>query len=416
MTNVDRPGQAVQLRMGEYLGVLEEAQGEGTGKGRRRSGNVAGLQPGDVIQVRLLRQDRQKHRWVATMVPAPMVQGALFSMELRTGKVRVVMGGKDFADSSFNRATQARRQSGSAFKPIIYAAAIEKGYGPNSIIQDAPLSLPGGKRGQEWSPQNYDHSYTGPITLATAIARSRNVPAVRMMMALGIPAVVKMAKTLGITSTIYPYYSSALGASEVTLMELTRAYSVFPAQGYLLEPVFIDRIEDRDGRVLWEATVERKLVMNPQSANTMTQLLVGVVRGGTATRVQVLKRPLGGKTGTTNRHRDAWFIGFTPSLITGVWVGMDDERTLGGGETGSAAAAPIFIAYMKEALKNLPVEDFPAMPSTVLAKKGKKKPVEDDEEATEGDETFYPEDKPITDGSPPSTPSPQKFYKDDLEG
>ena len=169
----------------------------------------------------------------------------------------------------------------------------------------------------------------GPITLATAMARSRNVPTVRLMMAIGVPATLKMAQTLGITSPIFPNYASALGASEVTLLELTRAYSVFPNQGYLVEPAFIERIEDRDGRVLMEHQPQRHLVINPQTAHIMTQLLLGVVERGTATRVQVLGRPIGGKTGTTNKTRDAWFIGFTPSLITGAWVGMDDERSLG---------------------------------------------------------------------------------------
>jgi penicillin-binding protein 1A len=209
-----------------------------------------------------------------------------------------------------------------------------------------------------WSPENYDHSYYGAIPMSTAVALSRNIPAVRMMMAIGVPAVVNMAKTLGISSPIYPNYSSALGASEVTLLELTRAYAVFPNKGQLINPVFIERLEDRDGRVLFEASPTGQQAMKPESADIMTKLLLGVVERGTATRVQVLKRPLAGKTGTTNDNRDAWFIGFTPSLITGVWVGMDSELILGEKETGSQAAAPVFIDYMKEALKNQPVESF----------------------------------------------------------
>lgn len=183
-------------------------------------------------------------------------------MELETGKVRTLLGGKDFVDSSFNRATQARRQPGSAFKPIIYAAAVERGYGPHSILLDEPLSLPGGRAGQVWSPKNYDHTFSGPITLATALARSRNVPAVRLMMTLGVPATLEMARNLGITSPIYPNYASALGASEVTLLELTRAYSVFPNRGALVEPLFIERIEDRDGRVLFEGRPQRRQALS----------------------------------------------------------------------------------------------------------------------------------------------------------
>jgi penicillin-binding protein 1A len=236
-----------------------------------------------------------------------------------------------------------------------------------------------------------------------------------MMMALGVPTIVKMAKTLGIASPIYPNYASALGASEVTPLELTRAYSVFPNRGYLVEPTFIDRIEDRDGRVLWEARLRRQLVLNQESADIMTQLLLGVVERGTATRVRVLQRPMGGKTGTTNKTRDAWFIGFTPSLITGVWVGMDDERSLGPKETGSQAAAPIFISYMREALKNQPVEQFPeAVRSSGRGYEGEYR--QDDEVPLEEDENFYPENNTLTEGSPKPPAPTQRFFKNDLEG
>jgi penicillin-binding protein 1A len=345
-----------------------------------------------------------------------MVQAALVSEVLKTGMVRVLMGGKDFGDSTFNRATQARRQPGSAFKPILYAAAIDRGYRPDSILMDVPISLPGGRRGQLWTPQNYDHQFNGPIPLSYALAHSRNVPAVRLMMAIGVPATVKMAKTLGITSTIYPNYASALGASDVTLFELTRAYSVFPNQGKLVEPAFIDRIEDRDGRVLEDFRVRSRQVLNPQTAATMVQLMEGVVQHGTAVRVRVLGRPMGGKTGTTNKTRDAWFLGYTPSVITGCWVGMDDERSLGPKETGSQAAAPIFISYMKQALKGQPVEDFKFAPSTILAKGEPQDETVDDEAAGNG-ESFYPEQNNATFEERTSTSpqaSSQQFFKDDL--
>lgn len=406
----DRRTRVLTFRMGDHQGVIAEEAG---GKGRTGS-LMAALQPGDVVQVRLVNKDRRQGKWTANLVSAPMVQAALLSMELKTGKVRAMLGGKDYGDSTFNRAVQARRQPGSAFKPIIYAAAIDKGFRPDSVLQDAPISLPGGKRGQAWEPQNYDHTFSGPISLATAIARSRNVPTVRLMMAIGVPSTLKMAKTLGIASPIFPNYASALGASEVTLLELTRAYSVFPNQGSLVDPAFIDRIEDRDGRVLWEYRPQRRQVISSHTANTMTQLLLGVVQRGTATRVQALGRPIGGKTGTTNKTRDAWFIGFTPSIITGAWVGMDDERSLGGKETGSQAAAPIFISYMREALKNQPVEDFGE--ATVLARRGGEDAInKDDEEAVETEESFYPEgETPIQERSP-SSGSSQLFYKSDME-
>jgi len=409
-----KKGQGAQVRFGEHSGVLVSPPPDPEAQDRPQV-RFASFSPGDVVQVRLIKQDRQK-RWSATLERAPMVQGALISMELETGRVRTLMGGKDFSDSTFNRAVQAHRQPGSAFKPIIYAAAVDRGYGPNSILADEPLSLPGGRSGELWSPQNYDHTFSGPITLATAIARSRNIPAVRMMMAVGVPAVVNMAKTLGISSPIYPNYASALGASEVTLLELTRAYSVFPNRGNLLEPVFIDRLEDRDGRILFEGRPRRQQVLKQETADIMTNLLVGVVERGTATRVRVLQRPMGGKTGTTNKTRDAWFIGFTPSLITGVWVGMDNERSLGPKETGSQAAAPIFISYMQEALKNQPVEHFH---EGVKAPSRRAEPDDedaDDEEPVDEEEDFYPEKSTLTE-SPPKRPAPSKdFFKRDLEG
>lgn len=405
-----KAGQGTQIRFGEHAGVLVSHSSDPDFRE-----HFASVRPGDVIKVRLVSQDRQK-RWTATLEPAPLVQGAILSMELKTGRVRAMMGGKEFADSSFNRAIQARRQPGSAFKPIIYAAAVERGYGPNSILMDEPLSLPGGRHGEEWSPQNYDHSYYGPIPLSTALALSRNVPAVRMMIAIGVPAVVNMAKTLGISSPIYPNYASALGASEVTLLELTRAYSVFPNRGKLVEPIFIDRLEDRDGRILFEAVPRHHQVIKPESADIMTNLLLGVVERGTATRVQVLQRPIGGKTGTTNQNRDAWFIGFTPSLITGVWVGMDSERSLGPKETGSQAAAPVFVNYMREALKDQPVEQFH---EEAKARPKRSEPdTEDyyDDEESDEQEDFYPEKNTLS-GDSPKPPTPHKdFFKKDLEG
>ncbi len=407
-----RGAGGVYFRLGDQWGVLRDVGGDKS----RAATPVSSLRTGDVVQVRLVDRDRQR-KWTGELIPAPMVQAALVSMELKTGKVRVLVGGKDFGDSTFNRAIQARRQPGSAFKPILYAAAVEKGYGPDSILQDSPLSLPGGRHGQLWSPQNYDHRFYGPIPLAYALAHSRNVPAVRLMMAIGVPATVNMAKTLGIASPIFPNYASALGASDLTLMELTRAYSAFPNGGKLIDPTFINRIEDRDGRVLMESQPHSHQVISPQTANIMTHLLMGVVERGTATRVRVLGRPMGGKTGTTNKTRDAWFLGFTPSLITGTWVGMDDEHSLGPKETGSQAAAPIFIAYMKDALKGTPVEQFQDASGTVLAKRKAEEAAGpgDDEQATQPDETFYPDGEVLQERTATPQASSQQFFKNDLD-
>jgi penicillin-binding protein 1A len=406
-----RKGQGPVVRFGDNWGYMAAASGNQDYQER-----LASFHPGDVVRVRLGNHDRHK-RWTVTPQIAPMVQSALLSMELESGKVRVMMGGKDFADSTFNRAVQAHRQPGSAFKPIVYAAAVDKGYGPNSILVDEPLSLPGGRHGEEWTPQNYDHTFRGPITLATALAHSRNIPAVRMMMAVGVPAVLRMAKTLGITSPIFPNYSSALGSSEVTLMELTRAYSVFPNRGYLVNPIFINRVEDRDGRILFDARPQRRQVLSKETADTMTNLLIGVVDHGTATRVQVLGRPIGGKTGTTNQTRDAWFMGFTPKVITGVWVGMDNEHSLGPKETGSQAAAPIFINYMQQALKGQPVAQFAEDIKAGYKRGGPDLEEYDDEEPLDDQENFYPEKSTMTDGGTPKAPAPSKnFFKNDLEG
>lgn len=410
VSQYDKKRQAVNLRLGDQWAVLRDSNTKAV-----KGFSMAALRPGDVVQVRLLSRDRKSKVWTAELIAAPMVQAAVMSMELKTGKVRVLMGGKDFGDSTFNRATQARRQPGSAFKPIIYAAAIARGFRPDSTLLDEPISLPGGKHGQVWSPQNYDHKFNGPISLASALAHSRNVPTVRLMMSIGVPATVNMAKTLGITSPIFPNYASALGASEVTLLELTRAYSVFPNQGALVEPVFIERIEDRDGRVLMDYHLRKHQVLDASTAQTMVHLMLGVVERGTATRVRVLGRPMAGKTGTTNKTRDAWFIGYTPSLITGAWVGMDDEHSLGAKETGSQAAAPIFISYMKEALKGQAVEEFPETPATILAKKGGEAPAVDDE-AADGDASFYPEEPAIQEKTPDKPQaSSQQFFKEDLE-
>ena len=228
---------------------------------------------------------------------------------------------------------------------------MEKGYGPHSTVEDEPISLPGGRAGEPWTPSNYDHSFYGTMDLATALALSRNLPAVRLMISIGVPAVVNMAKAVGLSTEIYPNYSSALGSSEVTLFELTRAFSTFPNGGQLANPVVIERLEDRDGRILEEAQPNLRQVMKPRTGKIMTELLTGVVQRGTATRVQVLKRPIGGKTGTTNSMRDAWFIGFTPSVTAGVWIGMDDEQSLGSRETGEPGRGPNFYKIYARSLK-----------------------------------------------------------------
>lgn len=399
------------VRFGNEYGVLAKSGDAAAAAAMRPI--IGRLRLGDVIQVRLLERTSGRYQWQVSIEPDPMAQGALVFLENRTGKVRVIMGGKNYRDSVFNRAVQAKRQPGSAFKPIIYAAAVEKGYGPQSTVYDEPISLPGGRAGEPWTPKNYDNSYYGPMNVATALAMSRNLPAVRLLIDIGLPSVTKMAQAMGLTTPIYPNYSSALGSSEVTLLELTRAYSVFPNGGQLANTIVIERLEDRDGRILEEAQPGLRQVMSPRTGKIMTELLIGVVERGTATRVKVLNRPMGGKTGTTNNHRDAWFIGFTPSYTAGVWIGMDDERSLGSRETGGQAAAPIFIKFMQEALKNQPVENFPDIATRVYAFTGRRNVVVDYEASADDEEEEYEvvEEEVPQRSSPPSR---KPFYQRDV--
>ena len=285
------------------------------------------------------------------------LQGAMLCVELGTGYVRAMVGGRDFDASQFNRAVQARRQPGSSFKPIIYAAAIDRGFTPMSIVNDSPVSYPGGD-GKLWTPSNYDGRYYGPMRLRRALAQSRNVPAVRTLNRIGTAYAADYARNLGITSHLDKGLSLALGSSGVSLLEMVQAYSVFANQGQLIRPVFITKITDRFGNEITESSVPAQ-VIEPATAFIMTSLLRSVVENGTGVRVKKLNRPVAGKTGTTNDFRDAWFIGYTPEYITGTWVGFDIERSLGKGETGSQAAIPIWLGFMERLLDGTPVQEFP---------------------------------------------------------
>jgi penicillin-binding protein 1A len=323
----------------------------------------------------------------------PDVQGALISMEIPTGYVRAMVGGRDFLESQFNRALQARRQPGSAFKPIIYAAALDKGFTPASVIIDSPVIYEDALKDGDWKPKNYEDRFYGPTTLRTALTNSRNVVTIKLMRDIGIPYAIKYAQRLGIESPLTADLSLSLGSSEVTPLELARAYAVFAARGHLLKPIFIKQVVDRDGKTLEEnhpwplamdlgkkegTIVEEDLmsgtegvcpqVISEQSAYLMTSLLKGVVQEGTGWRARSLGRPCAGKTGTTNEYTDAWFVGFTPDLITGVWVGFDEKKPLGRFETGSRAASPIWVAYMQKALAGRPLKNFPIPEGIIFAK------------------------------------------------
>ncbi|MEN6507236.1 MAG: PBP1A family penicillin-binding protein [Smithella sp.] len=298
-----------------------------------------------------------------------VVQGALYCMDIKTGAIRAMVGGRDYERSEFNRATQSRRQPGSAFKPLIYTAAFDKGMTPSTRIVDSPImfedrSQPDGV----WRPKNYDGKFLGPITLRKALVQSRNVVTVKILQEIGVDYATSYAANMGITSPLVRNLSLALGSSGVTLQELVRAYAVLGNAGKKVKPYFIRKIVDRTGNVFEETKVQPEQVIDPRIAFITTHVMQEVVESGTGQRVKSIGRPVAGKTGTTNDTRDAWFIGFTPSLITGVWVGFDQERSMGRQEVGGRAAAPIWLYFMEEVLKDVPVEEFPVPDGVVFVR------------------------------------------------
>ncbi len=316
------------------------------------------FKPGDVIAV-TVTEEAGGHSARFALDQEPQVEGALVAIDPYTGQVKAMVGGYDFRRSQFNRALQARRQPGSAFKPLIYASAIEHGYTPASIVLDAPISLPNGNQ-PAWMPRNYEDKYYGPTPLRYALARSLNTVTVRLVDAIGIKDVIDSLPRFGFTGRVPRNLSIALGSMEVTPLELVRAYGVFATLGKRFDPIFITRVTDLEGNQLdFGGTRPRfERVMTPATAYVITNMLETVVQHGTGRKAAELERPVAGKTGTTNDTHDAWFIGFTPDLLAGVWVGFDADRSLGKQETGGHAAAPIWTAFMKQAVADRPVIDF----------------------------------------------------------
>jgi penicillin-binding protein 1A len=297
------------------------------------------------------------------------VQGALLSMDTKTGAIRAMVGGRDFTKSEFNRATQSVRQPGSAFKPLIYTAAFDKGLTPATRLVDSPIVFedPSQEDGF-WKPKNFDGKFEGPITLRRALVHSRNVITVKLLQEIGVDYAAAYATNMGITSPLEKNLSLALGSSGVTLQEMVRAYGVLANGGKRVTPYFIKKIVDRTGQVFEESQVVEEQVIDPRIAFLTTYIMEDVVESGTGYRVKSINRPVAGKTGTTNENRDAWFIGFTPSLVTGVWVGFDKEEYLRKDEVGGRAAAPVWLYFMEKALQNLPVEVFPVPEGIVFVK------------------------------------------------
>ncbi len=286
------------------------------------------------------------------------LQSALLAIDPTTGCIRAMVGGRDFSQSQFNRALQALRQPGSAFKPIIYAAALEHGYSASDILDDSPLSITV-NRNKDWAPENFTHTYQGPVTLRRVLEQSLNVPTVRLVDKIGTDEIIRYARKLGIRSPLTHYLPLALGSSDVTLAELTSAFAVFDNHGVKLGPVSILSITDSAGHVLYTNDAMPEQVIKPETAYLVTYLLEGVIEHGTGWKAQELDRPASGKTGTTNDYRDAWFVGYTPSLVAGVWVGYDDEASIGRKETGARAALPIWLEFMKKAHSDRNAEEFP---------------------------------------------------------
>ncbi|MCX8027571.1 MAG: penicillin-binding protein 1A [Thermodesulfovibrionales bacterium] len=277
------------------------------------------------------------------------VQGAIIAVDLKDGEIKAMVGGTDFWETQFNRATMALRQPGSAFKPFVYALAIKEGFSPEFEILDEPIVFPGSRPNTVWSPKNYDNEYRGYVTLKTAIALSLNTATVRLAHNLGINKIIDFAKQCGIKSNLQPYLPIALGASDVTPLELTLAYAVF-ATGKRIEPVTYTKIMDSKGMTIEEGGMhysQRIEVLNPEETEEMRQLLRAVVTSGTAQKAMELKKEVFGKTGTTNDFSDAWFIGFDDTLVVGVWVGRDNHKPIGNKEAGARAALPIWIDFMK---------------------------------------------------------------------
>lgn len=312
------------------------------------------LNNGDVVNVKIL--SFAKNEMILSLEQDPLVEGALLSIDPNNGFIKAMIGGHNFIKSQFNRAIQARRQPGSSFKPFIYGSALEKGYTPVSIIKDEPISYNIGIR--EWKPKNFDGKYYGPTTLRHALAKSRNIVTIKLLEAIGTQNAIDFAKRAGIESELDNNLALALGASSVTLYEMVRSFTTFASMGKRFEPQVILKVVDSTGNVLEENEPKSEEVINPAVCYVLTSMLKSVIESGTAVRAKVIGRPIAGKTGTTNDYVDAWFIGYSPNLVTGVWVGFDQIKSLGDKETGARAALPIWIDYTSYAESIYPPADF----------------------------------------------------------
>jgi penicillin-binding protein 1A len=340
---VDVGLQFAKVKLGGYNASLGPAELAWTRKKTARSA----FKIGDIVYVKVLWLGPDGSARVALEQDSG-VQGALLAVDNSTGDIQAMIGGRDFGESKFNRATQALRQAGSSFKPYVYTAAIDQGAEPDDRILDEPATFT--SNGVLYTPHNYDHRYEGNITLRRALAESRNIPAVKLAEKAGMASVAEYARRFGITSPLPLLLPVALGAADLTLYEQVGAFTVFPNDGVRIEPRYIRKVTDYEGHVLEEDFPDAKDVVSSHTARTMVSLLEGVVQQGTASAARKLNHPLAGKTGTTNDFTDAWFIGFSPSITCGVWMGFDEKKSLGDKETGAQAALPTWIDFMRAAI------------------------------------------------------------------
>ena len=395
---VDQARDEATVRFGNYTAIVTSAD-MGWGKKAPRSE----FKPGYLGYFEIKESDKKTHRLKVELTQIPGVQGSMMTLNAHTGEIVTMIGGYDFLTNKFNNAFQAYRQTGSAFKPFIYTAAIEWGMTPDTTVSGAPIDING------WQPHNYDGSLgCADMPLKTALAHSMNIPAVHLLQTVGIQTGSQMVRRFGIKVPMAPYLPSALGATEVPLDQMVSAYSAFPNKGVRVEPHIIRKVLDRDGAVKeeWEKTTYK--VVSEYVALTMVSMMRGVVQGGTASAAQSLGVPLAGKTGTVNDHTDVWFLGYTPTYVTGVWMGYPGrKKPLGNEMTGAAGALPYFIEFMKDFLKDKPKEDFPKAPSMPEDMKEMYKQrqrelqleraqMEVDEEADKTDQTTKPDANTIT--------------------
>jgi penicillin-binding protein 1A len=350
---------AATIKFGDYSAILTPEDAKWTQHTLQEI-----FWPGNVVYVKVsaLSQGGKAH---VSLEQDSGAQGALIAIDNASGGIKAMVGGRDFNESKFNRATQALRQVGSSFKPFVYTAAIDRGASPDDTILDAPVVFESASGA--YSPHNYDERYEGTITLRRALAQSRNIPALKLTDSIGIKTVIDYAHRFGITSNIPAYLPVALGAAEVTPIEQTSAFSVFPDDGVRIAPRYITKVTDYEGRVLEEDYADVRDVISARTARILTSMLEDVVRHGTGAAAASLKAPLAGKTGTTNDFTDAWFVGFSPATTCGVWIGYDEKKSLGSKETGARAALPVWMQFMQAALEGKDPGKFQAPPPQMSA-------------------------------------------------